>query len=86
MVVNFDSWGSGLQHSAVNQSSSKRLEALDYIEAMLVQLHPMAVSNGFPVLAHIIEMARIEANDTGVAVRVDSAGSDNGDKASGMAF
>lgn len=75
-----------MQRGAVNQSSSERLEALDYIEAMLVQLYPMAASNGFPVLAHILEMARIEANDTGVAVRSGSSNSDNGDKASGMAL
>lgn len=39
------------------------LDYLDYIEAILAELQPMASTAGLPVLAHLIEMARIEAAD-----------------------
>lgn len=47
------------------------LHALDYIEAMLGELQPMASAHKLAVLAHLIEMARIEARDSMSAIKVD---------------
>ena len=39
-------------------------DALEYIQAMLGQLRLMAYSAKYPVIAHFIEMAYIQAEDT----------------------
>ena len=41
----------------------RRIETLDYIEAMLAQLRSMAQAERFDMLAYLIEMAYLEAGD-----------------------
>ena len=43
--------------------SKRRAETLDYLQAMLGQLRTMAEAERCDMLAYLIEMAYIEAND-----------------------
>lgn len=47
------------------------LDVLDYVEAMLAELQPMVSTHRLSVLAHLIEMARIEARDRTTALEMD---------------
>lgn len=60
-------------------------DVLDYIEAILSELQPMAARNHFGVLAHLIDMARIEARDQISAHQSNSSQSNGRNKPSGLA-
>jgi hypothetical protein len=51
------------------QPGRKRTETLDYIQSMLAQLRKMAEAEHCDMLAYLIEMAYLEANDTLVTER-----------------
>ena len=44
-------------------SNRKRTEKLDYIQSMLGQVRKMAEAEKYDMLAYLIEMAYVEAND-----------------------
>jgi hypothetical protein len=46
-----------------SQPGKKRTESLDYIQSMLGQLRLMAQAERCDMLAYLIEMAYVEAND-----------------------
>ncbi|MIL09939.1 hypothetical protein BZU93_29185 [Salmonella enterica subsp. enterica] len=55
-------------------------QTLDYMASMLTQLQSMASAQGYPMLAHLIEMARLEANDNIAAL---TGGNDTMDGSAG---
>ena len=48
----------------MTQARERRLETLNFIQSMLLQLNQMASSERFDMLAYLIEMAYIESGDT----------------------
>lgn len=46
-----------------HQHDRKRADTLDYLQSMLAQLKLMADSEGFDMLAYLIDMASIEAKE-----------------------
>lgn len=52
-----------MESSAMHTTSGKRDETLDYIQSMLGQLRTMAQAERCDMLAYLIEMAYLEAND-----------------------
>ena len=44
-------------------NNRRRAEILDYVQTMLGQLRSMAEAENFDMLAYLIEMAYLEAND-----------------------
>ena len=53
----------------MTQARERRLETLNFIQSMLLQLNQMASSERFDMLAYLIEMAYIESGDAVREVR-----------------
>ena len=47
----------------MNQAHERRLETLNFIQSMLMQLNQMASSEHCDMLAYLIEMAYVESGD-----------------------
>jgi hypothetical protein len=47
----------------MNQAHQRRLETLNFIQSMLLQLNQMASSERCDMLAYLIEMAYVESGD-----------------------
>ena len=47
----------------MNQAHERRLETLNFIQSMLMQLNQMASAERCDMLAYLIEMAYVEASD-----------------------
>ena len=47
----------------MNQAHERRMESLNFIQSMLLQLNQMATSERFDMLAYLIEMAYLESGD-----------------------
>lgn len=45
------------------QAEAGRADSLDFLRSMLVQLHSMAQSQDFSMVAYLIEMAYLETED-----------------------
>jgi len=59
----------------LHQHDRKRADTIDYLQFMLGQLKIMADSEGFDMLAYLIDMAHLEARDLG---RLDKTGGQGG--------
>lgn len=59
----------------LHQHDRKRADTIDYLQSMLGQLKIMADSEGFDMLAYLIDMAHLEARDLG---RLDKTGGQGG--------
>lgn len=68
------SWGQCMAGMSGGTPQKNVVEYLEYIGSILAELQPMASSNGLPVLAHLLEMARIEAADQIALQKAESAG------------
>jgi hypothetical protein len=53
----------------MTQAHERRLETLNFIQSMLLQLNQMASNERFDMLAYLIEMAYVESGDAMQAVR-----------------
>jgi hypothetical protein len=47
----------------MTQAHERRLETLNFIQSMLLQLNQMASNEQFDMLAYLIEMAYVESGD-----------------------
>ncbi len=47
----------------MNHARERQMETLNFIQSMLLQLHQMASSERFDMLAYLIEMAYVESGD-----------------------
>lgn len=65
----------------MRQALTRRTENLEYVQAMLPQLRRMAEDERHEILAYLIEMACIEANDIMRGARVSRIRHDEGDRA-----
>jgi len=63
------------------QTASDATETVDYVRTMLKQLQDMARTDGNDMLAYLIEMAHIEANDIVRGVRPSRPDVHNGHNA-----
>lgn len=68
------------------QPQGTRTDTLDYVKAMLGQLRIMADAAHCDMLAYLIEMAHLEANDLLRNERGSKVGCDKRDSATGMPF
>ena len=59
----------------LHQHDRKRADTIDYLQSMLGQLKIMADSEGFDMLAYLIDMAHLEARYPG---RLDKTGGQGG--------
>jgi hypothetical protein len=51
------------RHLMLHQHDRNRADTIDYLQSMLGQLKMMADSEGFDMLAYLIDMAHLEARD-----------------------
>lgn len=68
------------------ETTRRRSDALEYMQAMLGQLRTMAAAERCDMLAYLIEMAFVEARDIATGERPLPVGRDERDPASGVAL